>query len=75
MRNAKMSTPVSRGLVKIIRDACRDIAAKSQQQGGDDSGRQTGKTLGDDLSYIQERQNKEIEFYLRTCSSRLSRAS
>ena len=70
--SAQGPTPVSRSLVKIIRDACKEIAARSGTEPHDCSG---GKTLGDSLACIQERQNKEIEFYLRTCAARLGRAS
>lgn len=60
-------TPVSRTLVKMIRDM-------SKPPGSDVGTHAQPRSLQDNLHEIQERQNKEIEFYLRTCSTRLDRA-
>lgn len=59
-------TPVSRTLVKMIRDMSKHVENDPKSQ-------TVNSSLQESLHEIQERQNKEIEFYLRTCSTRLGR--
>ena len=50
-----LQPPISRDLVKMIRDIIKKDA----------------RGLADGLRAIEERQSKEIEFYLRACALRL----
>ena len=55
-------TPVSRGLARIIREVSKSDTCREP------------RSLADDLRWIEERQAREVEFYLRTCSLRLESA-
>lgn len=52
-------TPISRDLVRIIREVSRSDKA----------------SLCDNLRVIEERQAREVEFYLRACALRLDRGT
>ena len=54
-RCVMLQPPISRDLVKMIRDISKKDA----------------RGLADGLRAIEERQSKEIEFYLRACALRL----
>jgi hypothetical protein len=54
-------TPVSRSLIRIIRESSR---LKNE-----------GASIGEHLAEVDSRQTKSVEFYLRACAMRLDQDS